>query len=133
MKTAAAFSGSSLSQVSFGGAAVGLASGLAIAYYLAAQLGLALQAQPSDVAVFWPASGLAAGVLIVASKRSYPALLVGVVVGTVAANILNDRTLLTSLLKGLCNAGEAALVALLIEKWFGLRFAFGDIRQVFGF
>jgi PAS domain S-box-containing protein len=110
-----------------------LASGLAIVYFLAAKLGLSLQAQPSDVAVFWPASGLAAGVLIVAGRRAFPALLIGVVVGTVAANILNDRSLSTSVLKGLCNAGEAALVALLIEKWFGPRFAFDDIRQLVGF
>ena len=133
LKTAGESNGVDPSLASSGGVAIGLASGLAIAYFLAAKFGLALQAQPSDVAVFWPASGLAAGVLIVAGRRAFPALLIGVVVGTVAANILNDRSLWTSVLKGLCNAGEAALVALLIEKWFGPQFAFGDISRVVGF
>ena len=81
-------------------------------YFLAARLGLALLASPSGVAVFWPASGIAAGILIISSRRGLPALVIGVVVGTVAANLMSDRSVLTSLLKGFCNAGEAALVAL---------------------
>jgi PAS domain S-box-containing protein len=115
------------------GGAVAWAAGVAAAYFLAALLGLALRIQPSDVAVFWPAAGVAAGILVVTGRRSYSALIIGVVVGTVAANLLSDRTLLTSLLKGLCNAGESILMAWLLEKWFGPQFAFGDIRRVVGF
>ena len=132
LKTADAL-GVDRSPASSGGAALGLAVGITAAYFLAAQLGLALRAQPSDVAVFWPASGIAAGILILAGRRAFPALVIGVLIGTVAANILSDRNLLTSTLKGLCNAGEAVLVAWLIEKWFGPQFAFGDIRRVVGF
>ena len=116
--------------------AIGLACKVAAfagAYFLAAQFGLALLAQPSDVAVFWPASGMAAGVLILCGRRAYPVLALGVVIGTVAANLLSDRQLLTALLKGLCNAGEAVLISWLLERWFGRSFAFSDIRQVFGF
>jgi hypothetical protein len=119
LKTAGAVDEICGSLASSGCLAVGSAAGMAIAYFLAAQLGLALRAQPADVAVFWPASGLAAGILIVTGRRVYPALLIGVVVGTVAANILNDTSLWTSALKGLCNAGEAVVVAWLLEKWFG--------------
>ena len=90
---------------------LGEAGALAIAYFLIAQLGLS---QPSDMAVFWPASGFAAGYLIISGRRAYPALVIGVVVGTAAANLLSDRTLLTSILKGFCNAGEAILVAWLL-------------------
>jgi integral membrane sensor domain MASE1 len=110
-----------------------LAACIATAYFLAARVGLALQAQPSDVAVFWPASGLAAGILIVAGRRACAALVVGVVVGTVAANLLGDRSLLTSILKGLCNAGEAVLVAWLIGRWFGPQFSWDGVRRVVGF
>ena len=42
---------------------------IALAYFLAAQLGLTLLAKPSDVAVFWPASGIAAAILIAAGRR----------------------------------------------------------------
>jgi PAS domain S-box-containing protein len=114
-------------------AALGAVGGVAIAYYLAARLGLALLSPPSDVAVFWPASGIAVGILILSSRRLSHAILVGVIVGTVAANLMSDRHILTSLFKGLCNAGEAVLVARLIEVWFGRPFAFDDMRRVLGF
>jgi PAS domain S-box-containing protein len=114
-------------------ATLGAACAIALAYILAAQLGLSLLAKPSDVAVFWPASGLAAGILIAAGWRVGVALVVGVVAGTVAANLMSDRTLSTSILKGICNAGETLLVAWLLERWFGRPFTFGDFRSVVGF
>ena len=82
--------------------------------------------------MFWPASGVAAGILIISGRRARPALVIGVVVGTIAANILSDRNLLTSIFKGFCNAGEAVLLAWLVERWFGI-FTFGDLRRVVGF
>jgi PAS domain S-box-containing protein len=85
------------------------------------------------VAVFWPASGIAAGILIVLGRRAYPALVVGVVIGTVAANLMSDRSFLTSLFKGLCNSGEAVLAAWLLERWFGMPFKFDDVPRVVGF
>lgn len=112
---------------------LGKAGALAIVYFLTARLGLDLQAQPSDVAVFWPASGVAAGFLIMSGRRAYPALVIGVVIGTVAANLLDDRSLITSILKGFCNAGEAVLVAWLLDRWFGPAFGFDDLRRVLGF
>jgi PAS domain S-box-containing protein len=114
-------------------AALGAAGAVAVAYFLAARLGLALLSAPSDVAVFWPASGIAAGVLIIWGRCASPALVIGVVIGTVAANVMSDRSLLTSLLKGFCNAGEAVLAARLLEQWFGRPFTFGDLRRVVGF
>jgi PAS domain S-box-containing protein len=112
---------------------LGTALAIAFAYFWAAQLGLALRAQPSDVAVFWPASGVAAGILISAGRRAGVALVVGVLVGTVAANLVSDRSVVASVLKGFCNAGEVVLMAWLLECWFGRPFAFGDLRRVVGF
>src|SRR6516162_1365725 len=112
---------------------LGSTGAVAIVYFLAARLGLALISKPSDVAVFWPASGIAAAILIISGRRARPALVIGVVVGTVAANLMSDRSLLTSLLKGVCNAGEAVLVAWLLEQWFSRPFRFGDLRRLAGF
>ena len=114
-------------------AALGAAAAVAVAYYLAARLGLALLSPPSDVAVFWPASGMAAGIFVLSKRRFRPAIVVGVIAGTVAANLMSDRHVWTSLLKGLCNAAEAAIVAGLIERWFGRTFAFDDLQRVLGF
>src|SRR5215471_2406844 len=113
--------------------ALGAAGGVAVAYYLAARLGLGLLSAPSDVAVFWPASGMAAGIFILSNRRVRPAIVVGVIVGTVAANLMSDRHVWTALFKGFCNAGEAVLVAWLIEHWFGRPFAFNDLRRVLAF
>jgi hypothetical protein len=43
---------------------IGLALGVGIAYFLAAQLSLRLLTQPDGVAVFWPAAGVSSGGLI---------------------------------------------------------------------
>jgi PAS domain S-box-containing protein len=109
------------------------ASVVAVVYFVAARLGLTLLSTPSDVAVFWPASGIAAGVLILSGRRALLAVVIGVIVGTVAANVISDRSVLTSLCKGFCNAGEAVLVAWLLERLFGPAFSFADLRHVLGF
>ena len=114
-------------------ATLGGAFAIALVYFLAAQVGLAFLATPSDVAVFWPASGIAVGVLVAAGRRAGVAVVAGVVVGTVAANLTSDRSLLTSVLKGFCNAGESVLMAWLLDRWFGQPFAFTDLRRVAGF
>src|SRR5215510_5025092 len=108
-------------------------AGVGVLYFLAAQLGLELVSRPSGVAVFWPASGIAAGILILAGERAVPAVVIGVVIGTIAANVLGDRSLLTALLKGFCNAGEAMLAAWLLRRWFAGPFTFADLRRVIGF
>jgi integral membrane sensor domain MASE1 len=105
----------------------------AITYFLAAQLGLGLLSKSTDVAVFWPASGFAVGILIVLGPQGRAAVVIGVVSATIAANLMSDRSLWTSLFKAFCNAGEAVLTAWLIEQWFGRAFAFDDLRRVLGF
>jgi hypothetical protein len=70
---------------------LGTAGAFAIAYLLAARLGLALLSEHSDVAVSWPASGIAPGLLILLGRRARSALLIRVVIGTFAANLMSDR------------------------------------------
>jgi PAS domain S-box-containing protein len=113
--------------------ALGWAFAIGSGYFLAARLGLALLSAPSDVAVFWPASGVAAGILITFGRRARAAVVIGVVAGTLAANLLGDRSIATSLFKGFCNAGEAVLMAWLLERWFGPAFTFSDLRGALGF
>jgi PAS domain S-box-containing protein len=114
-------------------AMLGSAGAVAIAYFLAARLGLALLAPESDVAVFWPAAGIAAGIAINSGRRTRLALVIGVVVGTIAADLTRDERLLTTLYSGLCDAGEAVLIAWLLERRFGRPFRFSDLRRLAGF
>ena len=110
---------------------LGSAVGVATAYFLAARLGLALLTE--GVAVFWPASGVAVGILVTLGRRARRPVVIGVIAATIAANLMGDRSLWTSVFNGFCNAGEAVLTAWLLERWFGRAFAFDDVRHVLGF
>jgi len=110
---------------------LGCAVGVATAYFLAARLGLALLTE--GVAVFWPASGVAVGILVTLGRRARRPIVIGVIAATIAANLMGDRSLWTSVFNGFCNAGEAVLTAWLLERWFGRAFAFDDVRHVLGF
>jgi PAS domain S-box-containing protein len=110
-----------------------LAGAIGIAYFLAARLGLALLALPEGVAVFWPASGLAAGALVLLRQRARLPVLVSVTLATVVANLLGDRNAALAIIFGLCNAGEALLFALLLGRIVGTRFRFADLRSVIWF
>jgi integral membrane sensor domain MASE1 len=46
---------------------------------------------------------------------------------------MRGGSLLTSLLNGFCNAGEAVLAARLLERWFGPSFTFCNLGRVAGF
>ena len=112
---------------------VGLATIIGVGYFLAARLGLTLLTVPEDVAVFWPASGLSAGLLIAFGPRLRVPVAGGVIAATLAANLLGDRNLWSGLSFALCNAAEALLVAWLLERWFGHPFRFDRLNRVLGF
>jgi PAS domain S-box-containing protein len=111
---------------------IALAVAVGIAYFLSARLSLALLTKPDGVAVFWPASGVAAGVLIALGAGARLPVAAGAMVATIVANLLGDRTLLGSIAFALCNAGEAVLTAWLIERHFGPGFSLDRLRHVLG-
>ncbi len=112
----------------------GLAVAVGIAYFLAARLSLALLTRPDGVAVFWPASGVAAGVLIALGPGVRVPVAVGAMVGTIAAGLLDPRfgMVVDTLFFALLNAAEALITAGLIERYFGPRFSLNSLRQVLG-
>jgi len=112
--------------------AVGLAVAVGAAYFLAARLSLLLLAKPDGVAVFWPASGVAAGILIALGPAARWPVIAGAMGATIAANLLGDRTLWGSVVFALCNAGEAVLAAGLIQHYFGSDFGLARLRHVLG-
>jgi PAS domain S-box-containing protein len=105
---------------------------VAIAYFLAARLGLALLTKPDGVAVFWPAAGVSSGLLIAFGPSARWPVIAGAMVATIAANLLGDRDLWSAFVFAICNAGEAVIVAGLIERSFGSAFSLGKLRHVLG-
>jgi PAS domain S-box-containing protein len=112
--------------------AIGLTVAVGITYLLAARLSLALLTKPDGVAVFWPAAGIASGVLIrMGSVARIPAI-VGTIAGTIAANLLGDRNFWSAIVFSACNAGEAVLVAGLIARLFISPFRLDHLHRVIG-
>jgi PAS domain S-box-containing protein len=110
-----------------------LAIAIFAAYFLAARLGLFLQTQPDGVAVFWPAAGVSSGILIALGRHVRWPVAIGVLAATFAANLTSDRTVWSSSAFALCNAGEALLVAWLIERYVSRDFTLTRLRHVAGF
>src|SRR5260221_1506481 len=112
--------------------AIGLAGGVGIAYFLAAQLSLSLLAEPDGVALFWPAAGVSSGVLIALGRDARLPVASGVMVATIIANLMGDRNIWSATIFAFCNAGEALLTAWLIERYFGFPFSLDRLRNVLG-
>ena len=111
----------------------GLAVAVGVVYLVAARLSLALLNNPEGVAVFWPAAGVSAGVLIALGPRARWPVVVGTMAATIVANLFGDRNLWSAVLFALCNAGEAVLAAWIVEHYFGPDFRLGRLRNVLGF
>ncbi len=69
------------------------AVGVALAYFVAARLSLALLEPIDGVAVFWPAAGVASGILIALGPAARWTVVVGVIAATIVANLLGDRNI----------------------------------------
>jgi PAS domain S-box-containing protein len=108
-----------------------LAAAVGIAYFLAARLSLALLT-PDGVAVFWPAAGVSAGVLIALGPKARLPVVIGVIAATIVANLLGDRNIPSAIVFAGCNAFEAVLVSDLIGRYFGIRSRLGNLRGVLG-
>ena len=112
--------------------AISVALAVGVAYFLGARLSLSLLTKPDGVAVFWPASGVAAGALIALGPHYKWPVAIGAAAATIVANLLGDRTFAGAAAFALCNAGEALLAAGFIERLFGSGFALDRLRQVLG-
>jgi signal transduction histidine kinase len=111
---------------------LGLAVAIGIAYFVAARLSLALLTKPEGVAVFWPAAGISAGLLIALGTQVRWPVVAGTMAATIVANILGDRNIWGAILFAFCNAGEAVLAAWLVGYFFGPDFRLTRLRNVVG-
>jgi signal transduction histidine kinase/CheY-like chemotaxis protein len=104
--------------------------GVALACFVAARLSLALLEPVDGVAVFWPAAGVASGILIALGSAARWTVVVGVVAATIAANLLGDRNIWNSVFSAVADAGEAVIVAGLIHRFCGSPFELNELRKV---
>jgi len=112
--------------------AIGLALAVGLAYFMAARLGLALRAQVG-VAIFWPAAGIATGVLIALGPTARLPVTVAVAVASMASGLLIGRSPWLVITFVFLNAGEVLLTAWLVARWFAGVFKLEDVPHVLGF
>ena len=84
---------------------------VAIVFFLAARLSLALLDKADGIAVFWPAAGVATGFLVAFGPTVRWPVVIGVVAATFAANLLGDRNLASTTVFAVANAGSPVIVA----------------------
>jgi PAS domain S-box-containing protein len=105
---------------------------VAIGFFLAARLSLALLDESDGVAVFWPAAGVATGVLVAFGPVARWPVVIGVVAATFVANLLGDRNFASSAVFAVANSSGPLIVSGLIQRFCGAPFEFDELRRVFG-
>src|SRR6185436_18211084 len=104
---------------------------VAVVFFLAAQLSLALLDKADGVAVFWPAAGVASGFLVAFGPTVRWPVVIGVIVATFAANLLGDRNPASTTFFAVANAGGPVIVAGLIQRSCRAPFELNELRCVF--
>jgi integral membrane sensor domain MASE1 len=94
-----------------------LAAAVGLAYFLAASFSVRLSLKPEGVAVFWPAAGISAGLLIALGQHARWPVLAGVIGATVATHLMIKDPLWAGVALGLCNGAEALIAAVLIHHY----------------
>jgi integral membrane sensor domain MASE1 len=111
--------------------ALGVAA-VSVACFFAARLSLALLTPSNGVAVFWPAAGIASGLVIALGSASRLPVALGVMLATIVANLLGDRNLPASIVFAVCNVGEVLLIGWLVKSYLSENPALDSLRNVLG-
>ncbi len=101
-----------------------------MSYFVAARLSLALLGPVDGVAVFWPAAGVASGILIALGPAARSIVVVAVVAATIAANLLGDRNIWSSVFFAVANTADTVIIAGLVHSVCGFPFELNELRRV---
>jgi signal transduction histidine kinase len=111
---------------------IGLAAAVAGAYFLIARLSFGLLMEPDGTAAFWPAAGVATGVLIALGPQAQWPVGLAVIAASIPANLMGDRGLAAAVALAFCEAAEALIIAGLVRRYQGLILHLGRLRTVLG-
>ncbi len=109
-----------------------LAALVGLVLFLLAKLGLGLPSSSDFVAVFWPAMGFGAGVLIGLGPSARWPVLAAITVANFLANLSSGAPPQIAAALCLAEATECLVPALLVERWFGPEFNLARLRHVLG-
>jgi len=101
---------------------------VAVAYFLAAKLGLSLAFEAQQVSVVWPASGLALAAVLLVGRHVWP----GIALGAFLANATASEPLWVAGLIAAGNTCEALFAAWLLGRVVDFRTDLNRLRDVLG-
>ena len=104
-----------------------------IGYFFTARPDLLLLIPVDGVAMLWPASGIALGVLIAFGTKMRLPVAACVMVATIAANLEADRNFANAVVLAFATAGEVLFAAWLISRRFGSGFDLYSVQHVLAF
>lgn len=99
-------------------------------YFVTAYAALTLAAGPDGVALYWPSSGIAVGLVLALGRTFNLPVAIGTLVATVVANIIFGRSPALSFAFGLCNAFEALAVGWLYRLLLARDYPFRRLTLV---
>jgi signal transduction histidine kinase len=102
---------------------------LAAAYFAAAKVSLLVAIPPGYASAIWPPSGIALAALLLGSRRLWP----GVWIGSLAANLTIEGSLLASLVIATGSTLQAFAVATLVRRQLGVPRRFERVQEVLRF
>src|SRR5262249_42523474 len=109
---------------------IGLAATVGLAFFLATWLSTTLMATTA-YSLFWPAVGIASGILIGLGPRARWPVAAGVLVANIVINFWRGRGIVTPLAFIIGNTLEPLIVAGLIQYFVGPNFRLNRIRHLF--
>jgi signal transduction histidine kinase/integral membrane sensor domain MASE1 len=99
-------------------------------YLLSAWVSLRLVAQPENVAVFWPAAGVASGLLIAFGRGQRLLSAAAVFAATVIANLLSSGDATGAAVFAVANTLEPVIIAYALEAVVGRPFRLDSLRAI---
>ena len=102
---------------------------LALAYFASAKLALLLAIPPGYATPIWPASGIALAAMLVAGRAIWP----GVWLGSLAANLSIEGSVLSALVIASGSAAQSTLASWAIGRHVGVPYRFAEVQQVIKF
>ena len=104
----------------------------ALSYYVGALFGLALLDEAGGVAIFWPASGVASGLLLVFGRKGVAPIAAGVETATIAGNLVGGRPVVLSLVFAFANTLECLTIAWLVHRHVSSEWRLDSLPRVIG-
>jgi integral membrane sensor domain MASE1 len=103
--------------------------GVALAYGIAAKLGLSLAGSTKQVTTVWPAAGIALGILLVWGYRYVP----GVLLGAFVANVMTHEPALVAAGIAIGNTLEVLVAAQLLQRVVKFDNTLKQVKDLLGF